>query len=121
MTFVFVKKEISKARRWSRYRVLGLKPSVEIADVNIVEFIAMLLLAPLIWTSTHQSAPDASSSEIAAPSSLPRLEAQLDRVEIHPPSDGRLTMVVLEHGRGAQGSRAPASVSKTIEVIVTAP
>jgi len=81
----------------------------------------MLLLAPLIWTSTHQSTPDASSSAVAGPSSLPRLEAQTDRIEIHPPMDGRLTMVVLEHGKSIHASRGPASVAKTIEVIVTAP
>ncbi len=101
-----------------------------------VEFIAMLLLAPLIWSSTHDtSAHDASVQQEMSPivtiaaisTSQPHIENRQDGFVIHPPSDKRLTMLVLKHSLDQKTSRGPASAvdsevnSKMIEVIVSAP
>lgn len=99
-----------------------------------VELIALLLLAPLLWSNDSTSSPVETSSSVAAVLSeassdasndVPRVELVDGRWLVHPPADTSLTMTVLEHRVDqAAASRSPASVdtaSRRIDVIVSAP
>lgn len=95
-----------------------------------MELIALLLLAPFIWTSNLQSVdgPGAEASMgnsvitvVSQTSARPMVESHPGKFIIRPPVDSRLSMTVLEHPRGLERGPASVSNSKSIEVIVSAP
>lgn len=98
-----------------------------------MEFIALLLLAPLIWSSDPAStvpAPTEIVGEVASreatstpnSSALAQIESVDGQLQIRPPRDQSLTMTVVEHRPTATSLRGPASVaSRRIDVIVSAP
>ena len=110
-------------------QALGLKTSVHRSDSYCVEFIAFLLLAPLIWSSVNPTMPPDQASQaiqvVADSMSRPKVELNDGQYVIHPPKDSGLSMTVLERNPQAP-ARSPASVAsvksrRIIEVIVSAP
>ena len=85
-----------------------------------MEFLAIFIIAPLIWSTGISDSVE--SDEVAAPrpSSLARIEDRQGRLVVIPPQDRTLTMEVIER-RGAVSGRAPASSSRLVEVTVSAP
>ena len=94
----------------------------------VVEFLALVLLAPLIWSGAEGSSDSSTSvvqenSVYVAPRTSPRIETADGRWSISPPIDTSLTMTVVEHKLNAT-VRGPASGEtsfRRIDVIVSAP
>ncbi len=93
-----------------------------------MEFLALVLLAPLIWAGAEGS-PSSTAEEIpkivveTVNHTVPRVEAEDGRWSIAPPLDSSLTMTVLEY-KSVSEPRGPASVRtgiRRVDVIVTAP
>lgn len=86
-----------------------------------VEFLAIFLIAPLIWSTGFSDATDTKKENVKPrPSSIARIEDREGRMVLMPPQDASLTMEVTENP-GEAGGRAPASNIRRVDVTVSAP
>ena len=87
-----------------------------------MELIALLLLAPLVFSTGSPDVDSPAAVDVAA-----RVVKSEAGTVVHPPVDARYTMVVLRHtplgtaGRNPAGSGPVSSLANRVEVIVSAP
>ena len=99
-----------------------------------VEFIAIFLLAPLVWTSLGTSQPtpvpgeqgiQPVAAEAKSDMARPVVESSDGQLVIRPPRDTNLNLTVLELREGRRGPATTEGLTprptRTIEVIVSAP
>ena len=87
-----------------------------------MELLALLLLAPLVFSTGTPEAEGPVPVDVAA-----RVVQSESETVVHPPADLRYTMVVVRHtsigtkGRSPSNTGSASSLADRVEVIVSAP